>query len=331
MKNYGQMCRLCLKEFPATELLPLFQESGVASYKSAIPDWKRSFAYIYEIEGLPDKICTLCKSQIDFMLVWQKQIYENDCLLRFEYMKNQEMAANKALTKKPLKRKSIFIESPLDLEVSDNDSSVFSPATPKTSRKKANSRKLKQTPKKPRQEESTVKKPRQEESAMEEVGQPPKENEDDEIAKELGQGNGRVQRNKQAYKCGDCNSLFSNKRLYEQHKNTHKVQKHFYCYDCNQSFSTTLGYTRHKNWHARNTVPEEPINTSPCPSTFRCPLCDKCFSSKDLAKAHISNKHPDIKASPMTIKIRINDPEPTKRTSASKEGPADEDDDKSSN
>jgi hypothetical protein len=78
MEICANICRFCLKSAPASELIPLF----APSYDTDGGDWKRIANFIYPAKGVPDSICSTCYVQTNWILAYQRQIYENDCHLR---------------------------------------------------------------------------------------------------------------------------------------------------------------------------------------------------------------------------------------------------------
>ena len=78
-------CRLCLKLTGEENLTPLFKNYGDAEN---VPfEWRRMFSFIYDIQGLPDKICNNGKAQAEWILNFNRQCYENDAILRFNRIK----------------------------------------------------------------------------------------------------------------------------------------------------------------------------------------------------------------------------------------------------
>ena len=80
MENRANLCRFCLKWTADYDLIPLFGHS----YNSNDGEWKRLANFIYPVEGLPEKMCTTCQTQINWTLAFQKQIYENELSLRMQ-------------------------------------------------------------------------------------------------------------------------------------------------------------------------------------------------------------------------------------------------------
>ena len=72
-------CRLCLKLTSEENLTPLFENLG---YENVGLEWRRMFSFVYNIQGLPDKICNNCKAQAEWVLSFHRQCYENDIVLR---------------------------------------------------------------------------------------------------------------------------------------------------------------------------------------------------------------------------------------------------------
>jgi hypothetical protein len=67
------------------DLVPLFGQSTQQNEG----EWKRLANFIYPVEGLPEKMCTTCQTQINWTLAFQQQIYENELTLRVQLvMKN---------------------------------------------------------------------------------------------------------------------------------------------------------------------------------------------------------------------------------------------------
>ena len=60
-------CRLCLKLTSDVNLTPLFDYHYENAENVALK-WRRMFSFIYNIEGLPDKICNNCKAQAEWIL-----------------------------------------------------------------------------------------------------------------------------------------------------------------------------------------------------------------------------------------------------------------------
>ena len=78
-------CRLCLKLTSGEDVTPLFDYHG--NGENVGWEWRRMFSFIYDIQGLPDKICNNCKAQAEWMLNFHRQCYDNDAILRFNRMK----------------------------------------------------------------------------------------------------------------------------------------------------------------------------------------------------------------------------------------------------
>ena len=77
-------CRLCLKLTSREDMTPLFDNHG--NGENVACEWRRMFSFIYDIQGLPDKICNNCKAQAEWILNFHKQCYDNDAILRFNRM-----------------------------------------------------------------------------------------------------------------------------------------------------------------------------------------------------------------------------------------------------
>ena len=96
-------CRLCLKLTNENNLTPLFDDYKYEFGENVAMEWRRMFSFIYNIQGLPDKICNNCKAQAEWILTFQRQCYENDASLRFnhqiktvehEFLKQQDALSN---------------------------------------------------------------------------------------------------------------------------------------------------------------------------------------------------------------------------------------------
>ena len=79
MDSSRNFCRLCLKLTSDENLLPLFENNET---ETNFLEWRRMFSFIYDFQGLPDKICNNCKTQAEWILNFHKQCYENDVILR---------------------------------------------------------------------------------------------------------------------------------------------------------------------------------------------------------------------------------------------------------
>ena len=84
MDNIKKSCRLCLKLTSEVNLTPIFENYG---YENVAMEWRRMFSFIYNIQGLPDKICSNCKAQAEWILNFHRQCYENDAILRMNQIK----------------------------------------------------------------------------------------------------------------------------------------------------------------------------------------------------------------------------------------------------
>ena len=80
MDSMKNLCRLCLKFTNPEYLTPLFENDRYA--ENVVLEWRRTFSFIYNIQGLPDKICRNCKAQAQWILNFHRQCYENDAVLR---------------------------------------------------------------------------------------------------------------------------------------------------------------------------------------------------------------------------------------------------------
>ena len=83
------LCRLCLNLSCEGDLTPLFE--NYANEENVALEWRRIFSFIYNIEGLPDKICNNCKGQAEWILNFHKQCYDNDAILRLNQMKKTQL------------------------------------------------------------------------------------------------------------------------------------------------------------------------------------------------------------------------------------------------
>ena len=86
MASISNSCRLCLKLTIEKNLTPLFEIYG--SEENVALEWRRMFSFIYNIQGLPDKICNNCKAQTEWILNFHRQCYENDIVLRLNQQRN---------------------------------------------------------------------------------------------------------------------------------------------------------------------------------------------------------------------------------------------------
>ena len=82
-------CRLCLKLTSEENLTPLFESYG--KVQDAALEWRRIFSFIYNIQGLPDKICNNCKAQTEWILNFHNECYENDVILRLNQIKKSQI------------------------------------------------------------------------------------------------------------------------------------------------------------------------------------------------------------------------------------------------
>ena len=89
MKNYDNICRFCLKTTDDGDLVTLFD--GGFEDEGLVTDWRRIFSFVFQFEGIPRKICTFCKSQVNWILGYQRQVFENDCYLRREITVEETM------------------------------------------------------------------------------------------------------------------------------------------------------------------------------------------------------------------------------------------------
>ena len=91
MDSFRNSCRFCLKLTSEVNLTPLFENYGFESGKNVVFEWHRMFSFIYDTQGLPDKICSNCKAQAEWILNFQRQCYESDAILRMNQIKFKEL------------------------------------------------------------------------------------------------------------------------------------------------------------------------------------------------------------------------------------------------
>ena len=91
MDSFRNSCRFCLKLTSEVNLTPLFENYGFESGKNMVFEWHRMFSFIYDIQGLPDKICSNCKAQAEWILNFQRQCYESDAILRMNQIEFKEL------------------------------------------------------------------------------------------------------------------------------------------------------------------------------------------------------------------------------------------------
>ena len=112
MESINDCCRLCLKLTRAEYLTPLFKNNG--SEESIALEWSRLLSFIYNIQGLPDKICSNCKAQAEWFLNFQRQCYDNDAILRLNQMKTMELEVHEQQDIKTLSNIYQEVENNLD-------------------------------------------------------------------------------------------------------------------------------------------------------------------------------------------------------------------------
>ena len=86
--NTMNSCRLCLKITSDESLTSLFEKYDG---ENVAMEWRRTFPFLYNISGLPDKICNNCKAQSEWILNFQRQCYENDAILRLNHQMKTEL------------------------------------------------------------------------------------------------------------------------------------------------------------------------------------------------------------------------------------------------
>ena len=91
MDTVKNTCRLCLKITSDESLTPLFDVYGYEFRENVAMEWRRMFSFIYNIQGLPDKICGNCKTQAEWILNFHRQCYDNDAILRLKQMKTKDL------------------------------------------------------------------------------------------------------------------------------------------------------------------------------------------------------------------------------------------------
>ena len=65
-----------------SDLVSLF--TGTFNDEDSLADWRRIFSFVFHFDGVPTKICSICKTQIDWIVGYHRQVFENDCYLRNE-------------------------------------------------------------------------------------------------------------------------------------------------------------------------------------------------------------------------------------------------------
>ena len=84
------LCRFCLKFTNETEQVDLFDDCEKKESQNI--NWRRVFPFVFHCDGLPDKICMACKSQVAWIAEYYRTVFENDCTLRSELQKEEMMA-----------------------------------------------------------------------------------------------------------------------------------------------------------------------------------------------------------------------------------------------
>ena len=135
MDSFRNSCRLCLKITSGVNLTPLFENYGY-EHEDVAMEWRRMFSFIYNIQGLPDKICNNCKAQAEWILNFHRQCYENDAILRMNQIKTEfhdEQDIN-ALSyiydKANILEHCQFNETPQEFECDNDDSEKYEDEMP---------------------------------------------------------------------------------------------------------------------------------------------------------------------------------------------------------
>ena len=87
-------------------------------------------------------------------------------------------------------------------------------------------------------------------------------------------------RNDRPFVCGICNKAFKKNAILTKHKQTHG-QHRFECDICKKSFIRRFDALRHRPIHQKK-------------KPFKCPACNKEYSSKRTLIYHVRQNHPDF-------------------------------------
>ena len=105
--------------------------------------------------------------------------------------------------------------------------------------------------------------------------------------------------------CPDCNSIFKEKVLLDEHLKTTHGNPKFTCTTCDHEFSEEKNLDTHILTHRQIQHPEKAIeyldDANENENEIKCPFCDLLSKDKEHLKIHITNTHIEQQLKPSTI------------------------------